>query len=64
MKNIMIEDKEPPKVNEERKSYNTTLKSDLLRKLRVRAAMLDKRQNVLIEEAIEDLLKKYENPAE
>jgi hypothetical protein len=60
----MAEEKEPLKISEERKSYNTTLRTDLLRKLRVRAAMLDKRQNVLIEEAIEDLLKKYENPAE
>jgi predicted transcriptional regulator len=60
----MTENKELPKVSEERKSYNTTLRPDLLRRLRVRAAMLDKRQNVLIEEAIEDLLKKYETPAE
>ena len=44
----------------ERKMYNTTLDTDLLRKLRVLAAELDKRQNDLLEEAIQDLLKKYE----
>jgi hypothetical protein len=45
---------------EERKSYNTTLRTDLARKLRILAAETDKRQNDLLEEAIEDLLKKYE----
>lgn len=46
-------------MTEERKSYNTTLKTDLMRKLRVLAAQIDKRQNDLLEEAIEDLLNKY-----
>jgi predicted transcriptional regulator len=45
---------------EERKSYNTTLRVDLLKQLRILAAQLDKRQNDLIEEAIQDLLNKYE----
>ena len=45
----------------ERKMYNTTLNVDLLRKLKVLAAQTDKRQNNLLEEAIQDLLKKYEN---
>ena len=45
---------------EERKSYNTTLRVDLLKQLRILAAQLDKRQNDLLEEAIQDLLKKYE----
>lgn len=45
---------------EERKSYNTTLRVDLLKQLRILAAQLDKRQNDLIEEAIQALLKKYE----
>jgi predicted transcriptional regulator len=45
---------------EERKSYNTTLKADLMKRLRILAAELEKRQNDLLEEAIEDLLKKYE----
>jgi predicted transcriptional regulator len=44
----------------ERKSYNTTLRTDLARKLRILAAETDKRQNDLLEEAITDLLKKYE----
>jgi predicted transcriptional regulator len=43
-----------------RKMYNTTLNVDLLRKLKVLAAQTDKRQNNLLEEAIQDLLKKYE----
>jgi len=46
-------------MSDDRKGYNTTLKVDLIRSLRVLAAQLDKRQNDLIEEAIEDLLKKY-----
>ena len=45
---------------EERKSYNTTLRVDLLKQLRILAAQLDKRQNDLNEEAIQDLLNKYE----
>ena len=44
---------------EERKGYNTTLRTDLMKRLRVLAAELEKRQNDLLEEAIEDLLKKY-----
>jgi len=44
----------------ERKSYNTTLRTDLARKLRILAAETDKRQNQLLEEAIQDLLRKYE----
>ena len=43
----------------EKKMYNTTLDKDLLRKLKILAAQLDKRQNGLLEEAILDLLKKY-----
>jgi hypothetical protein len=42
-----------------RKMYNTTLDPDLLKALKVLAAMNDKRQNDLLEEAIRDLLKKY-----
>jgi len=44
----------------ERKTYNTTLKIDLIRKLKILSAENDTRQNDLLEEAIEDLLKKYE----
>ena len=47
-------------MDETRKSYNTTLSADLMRKLRILAAEQEKRQNDLLEEAIRDLLKKYE----
>jgi hypothetical protein len=52
---------EPLKVSETRRSYNTTLRTDLMKGLRVRAAILERRQNDLLEEAIKDLLKKYDN---
>lgn len=48
----------------ERKMYNTTLDTDLLRELKILAAQMDKRQNDLLEEAIQDLLKKYREKAE
>ena len=44
-----------------RKMYNTTLDVDLLRKIKILAAQLDLRQNDLIEEAIQDLIKKYKH---
>ena len=44
-----------------RKIYNTTLDVDLVRELKILAAKLDLRQNDLIEEAIQDLIKKYEH---
>jgi hypothetical protein len=47
-----------------RKMYNTTLDADLIRQIKILAAQLEKRQNDLLEEAIEDLLKKYESEAE
>ena len=47
-----------------RKMYNTTLDTDLTKKLRILAAQLEKRQNDLLEEAIRDLLKKYERKAD
>jgi len=47
-----------------RKMYNTTLDTDLTKKLRILAAQLEKRQNDLLEEAIQDLLKKYEKTGE
>ena len=43
-----------------RNSYNTTLRVDLTRRLRILAAHKGKRQNDLLEEAIQDLLNKYE----
>ncbi|MGD9056506.1 MAG: ribbon-helix-helix domain-containing protein [Desulfobacterales bacterium] len=42
-----------------RKMYNTTLDTKLIREIKVLAARLDKRQNDILEEAIQDLLKKY-----
>ena len=43
-----------------RKNYNTTLKADLIKKLKILAVEEDKRANDLLEEAIRDLLVKYE----
>ncbi|HOO52355.1 MAG TPA: ribbon-helix-helix domain-containing protein [Smithella sp.] len=45
-----------------RKNYNTTLDADIIKKLKILSAETDKRQNDLLEEAIQDLLKKYQNP--
>jgi predicted transcriptional regulator len=42
-----------------RKMYNTTLDTDLIKEIKILAAQTDKRQNDLLEEAIDDLLKKY-----
>ncbi len=43
-----------------KKSYiNTTVTTELLKSLKVLAAQEDKRLNTLLEEAIQDLLKKY-----
>jgi predicted transcriptional regulator len=50
-------------VTGKRKMYNTTLDADLIRKVKILAAQLEKRQNDLIEEAIQDLLKKYHLPS-
>ena len=47
-----------------RKMYNTTIDANLIREIKILAAQLEKRQNDLIEEAIEDLLKKYATQAE
>jgi hypothetical protein len=44
----------------ERKTYNTTLRIDLIKKLKFLSVETDKRANDLLEEALEDLLKKYE----
>ena len=42
-----------------RKMYNTTLDADLTRELKILAAQEGLRQNDLLEEAIQNLLKKY-----
>lgn len=49
---------------EKRKSYNTTLRADLTRRLRILAAQKGKRQNDLLEEAIQDLLSKHEGDSQ
>jgi len=43
-----------------KKYINTTITSDLLTSLKVLAAQRGKRLNILLEEAIQDLLNKYE----
>ena len=45
----------------ERKNYNTTLRVDLIKKLKFLAVKENARVNDLLEEAIEDLLVKYKN---
>jgi predicted transcriptional regulator len=45
----------------QRKMYNTTLDTELTKKVKILAAQFEKRQNDLLEEAIQDLLKKYKN---
>ena len=45
---------------EKRKNYNTTLRIDLIKKNKILAAEKEARVNDLLEEAIQDLLKKYE----
>ena len=43
--------------------YNTRLEKELIKEFKILAIKLEKRQNVLLEEALQDLLKKYEkNP--
>jgi hypothetical protein len=44
----------------DRKGYNTTLRVDLIKKLKILAAQQDRKVNDLMEEAFEDLLKKYD----
>ena len=41
-------------------AYNTRIDEDLIKQFKVLAIMESKRQNELLEEAIQDLLKKYE----
>ena len=41
--------------------YNTTIDADLIREIKILAARLDKRQNDILEEAIQDLLDKYKS---
>jgi len=43
-----------------RKNYNTTLREDLIKRIKMLAVEKDSRVNDLLEEAIELLLEKYE----
>jgi hypothetical protein len=45
---------------QERPNYNTTLKKEIIKQLRHLSVELERRQNDLLEEAILDLLKKYQ----
>lgn len=40
--------------------YNTRLEKELIKEFKILAIKQEKRQNYLLEEAIRDLLKKYE----
>jgi predicted transcriptional regulator len=42
-----------------RKMYNTTLDTELIKKIKILAAQCEKRQNDLLEEAILDIIQKY-----
>lgn len=43
-----------------RKNYNTTLRADLIKKLKILAVEKEVRANDLLEEALENLFDKYE----
>lgn len=45
--------------DKERKAYTTTLRTDLMKELKLLAVKMDKRHNDLIEEAIISFLKKH-----
>jgi hypothetical protein len=47
----------------EKKTYNTMLDKELIKRFKILAIELDFRQNELLEEAIQDILKKYESKA-
>ena len=44
--------------------YNTRLEKELIKEFKILAIRQEKRQNELLEEAIQDLLKKYKNNPE
>ena len=46
-----------------RKKFNTTLREDLIKKMKILAVQKDVNVNDLLEQAIQDLLKKYEKKA-
>lgn len=47
-------------MEKDRIPYNTTLNKDLLKRLKILSIEENKRQNDLLEEAIEEFLKKHE----
>ena len=47
-------------MGKKRKNYNTTLRVDLIKGLKMLAVEKDGRANELLEKAIQDLFKKYE----
>ena len=44
-------------------TYNTRIENELIKEFKILAIQLEKRQNELLTEAIQDLLKKYEKQA-
>ena len=48
-------------MNPERRIYNNALSIELIKRLKILSVETNRRQNDLIEEAIRDLLKKYES---
>ena len=44
-----------------RQFYKIPLDCDLIRQIKIMAAQMDKRQNELLEEAIQDVLEKYKD---
>ncbi len=46
-----------------RKNYNTTINIELMKRLKILAMEKELRVNDILEEAIQDLLKKYEKKA-
>ena len=44
-------------------TYNTRIEEELIKQFKILAIMEGKRQNQLLEEALKDLLKKYEKKA-
>jgi len=45
-------------------TYNTRMEEDLIKRFKILAINLSKRQNQLLEEAIQDILKKYQETKE
>ncbi len=51
-------------MKEAKRMYNTTLRSSLVKKLKLLSVEADRRQNDLMEEALEDLFEKYKKKLE